>query len=126
MLSFNHYAYGAVIDWVYRNVAGLAPDPASPGYRRVIVAPLPGEGIDWATALIDTALGALAIAWRINEEGTLVVDLDVPFGATAEFTAPVTPGSTVTANGEPGESRLALEHGHHRIEVTLPSIAAAA
>ncbi|MGZ4612828.1 MAG: alpha-L-rhamnosidase-related protein [Kineosporiaceae bacterium] len=35
MLSFNHYAYGAVIDWVYRTVAGIAPDPAAPGYRHV-------------------------------------------------------------------------------------------
>ena len=30
MLSFNHYAYGAVIDWVYRHVAGIAPDPEHP------------------------------------------------------------------------------------------------
>ena len=38
MLSFNHYAYGAVIDWVYRHVAGIAPDPTRPGYRHVIFA----------------------------------------------------------------------------------------
>ena len=38
---FNHYAYGAVIDWVYRHVAGLAPTPSAPGYRRVLVAPRP-------------------------------------------------------------------------------------
>src|SRR5690606_26450915 len=57
MLSFNHYAYGAMIDWVYRNVAGLAPDPEEPGYRRVIVAPRPAEGLTWAKAAIETSLG---------------------------------------------------------------------
>ena len=46
MLSFNHYAYGAVIDWVYRHVAGLAPDRARPGYRHVVIAPRPVVGID--------------------------------------------------------------------------------
>ena len=34
MLSFNHYAYGAVIDWMYRNLAGMAPDRGRPGYRQ--------------------------------------------------------------------------------------------
>ena len=46
MLSFNHYAYGAMIDWVYRTVGGLAPDPDDPGYRTVHVAPRPAEGLD--------------------------------------------------------------------------------
>ena len=46
MLSFNHYAYGAVVDWVYRTLAGLAPDPDAPGYRHVVLAPRPVAGID--------------------------------------------------------------------------------
>ena len=51
MLSFNHYAYGAVIDWVYRNVAGLAPDLDRPGYRHVILAPKPVAGLKRAKAV---------------------------------------------------------------------------
>ena len=55
MLSFNHYAYGAVVDWIYRYVAGIGPTVERPGYRRVIVAPRPtvtdplGEGLDRVT-----------------------------------------------------------------------------
>ena len=45
MLSFNHYAYGAVIDWVYRHVAGLAPDRTQPGYAHVLIEPRPARGI---------------------------------------------------------------------------------
>ena len=57
MLSFNHYAYGAVIDWVYRHVAGIAPDPARPGYRTVIFAPQPAVGHRLGTGSVDSPYG---------------------------------------------------------------------
>ena len=57
MTSFNHYALGAVADWLHRTVAGLAP--AEPGYRRVRVAPRPGGGITWAKATLTTAHGEI-------------------------------------------------------------------
>ena len=65
MLSFNHYAYGAVIDWVYRNVGGIALDPANPGYREVILAPRPARGIDWARASVKSPFGRVSIEWRL-------------------------------------------------------------
>ena len=73
MLSFNHYAYGAVVDWVYRHVAGLAPDVREPGYRRVLMAPKPLAGMAWAHATVESAFGSVAIAWRI--EATVTVPL---------------------------------------------------
>ena len=48
MTSFNHYAFGAVADWMHRSVGGLAP--LEPGYRRILVAPQPGGGLTWAEA----------------------------------------------------------------------------
>ncbi|PTT70646.1 alpha-L-rhamnosidase, partial [Arthrobacter sp. HMWF013] len=48
MTSFNHYALGAVADWMHRSLAGLAP--AEPGYRKLLVRPRPGGGLDWAEA----------------------------------------------------------------------------
>src|SRR5204863_9466797 len=50
MNSFNHYAYGAVGDWMYRVVAGLNSDPAQPGYKHIIVRPQPGGGFTFARA----------------------------------------------------------------------------
>ena len=120
MLSFNHYAYGAMIDWVYRTVAGLAPDLGDPGYRTVHVAPRPAEGLDRAAASIETRLGRLAIDWHIDD-GVFDATLDVPFGARALLDLPVTDESTVTVDGAPASSELA--HGTHRIRVTAPAVA---
>jgi alpha-L-rhamnosidase len=79
MTSFNHYALGAVADWMHRVVAGLAPD--APGYRRVRFAPRPGGGLSEASARHRTPYGEASIAWRI-ESGELRVRVAVPVGAT--------------------------------------------
>ncbi|MER7395893.1 glycoside hydrolase family 78 protein [Streptomyces sp. NPDC000151] len=80
MTSFNHYALGAVADWIHRTVAGLAP--AEPGYRRLLVRPRPGGGLTWANAAHETPYGRAEIGWRIAED-TLRVDLLVPPHVTA-------------------------------------------
>jgi alpha-L-rhamnosidase len=122
MLSFNHYAYGAVVDWVYRHVAGIAPDRARPGYRQVLLAPKPGRGIDWANAAIETGYGRAAIGWRVDGD-TVVVDVELPFGTTGEFTAPATAASVVTVDGRPTGSVVRLEPGHHTVVVTSAAVA---
>ena len=66
MLSFNHYAYGAVVDWIYRYVGGIAPTVERPGYRRVVVAPRPATAITWAKASVESRLGPVSIDWRLN------------------------------------------------------------
>ena len=77
MLSFNHYAYGAVVDWIYRYVAGIAPTTEHPGYRRVIVAPRPAVSIDWARASVESRLGPVSIDWRLNGSD-LEIDSSAP------------------------------------------------
>ncbi|MGW0875463.1 family 78 glycoside hydrolase catalytic domain [Streptomyces sp. NPDC002740] len=80
MTSFNHYALGAVADWIHRTVAGLAP--AEPGYRRILVRPRPGGGLTWARAAHETPYGRAETGWRV-EGGLLLVDLLVPPNTTA-------------------------------------------
>ena len=122
MLSFNHYAYGAMVDWVYRTVAGLAPDLDHPGYRVVHVAPRPAEGLDHAAAHVDTRLGRLAIDWAVRDDA-MHIELTVPFGARALLDLPVTEASTVAVDGgEPGAPPTELGHGVHRLVVTEPSV----
>ncbi|AQX17194.1 hypothetical protein BCR15_07710 [Tessaracoccus lapidicaptus] len=115
MLSFNHYAYGAMIDWVYRTLAGLAP--AEPGYRTVLVAPRPTAAITWAEASIETAFGPVAIAWRLSGD-TLDLDLTVPVGSTAVLDLPLTAGSRV--DGADGDT---LGPGTHHLTVYHPRVA---
>ncbi|MBW9111974.1 family 78 glycoside hydrolase catalytic domain [Microbacterium trichothecenolyticum] len=118
MISFNHYAYGAVIDWVYRNVAGLAP--AEPGYRVVRVAPRPAEQLRSARATIATGFGPLSSEWTLDDDDTLRLMLRVPFGSEARLDLPTTDASIVTVDGAPAPRRLS--HGEHRIIVSAASV----
>ncbi|MDH6220355.1 alpha-L-rhamnosidase [Streptomyces pseudovenezuelae] len=88
MTSFNHYALGAVADWLHRTVAGLAA--AEPGWRRLRIAPVPGGGLRWARAAHDTPYGRAEAGWRIEGDsaGTLVVETLVPPGIRAEVQLP--------------------------------------
>jgi alpha-L-rhamnosidase len=123
MLSFNHYAYGAVIDWVYRHVAGIAPDPACPGYRSVLFAPAPAVGIDWARGSVDGPYGIASIEWRIDDTGTLAADIELPFGSTGTFIAPVTSGSRINVDGAPADELTTFGPGRHHVTVSAPRIA---
>jgi alpha-L-rhamnosidase len=91
MTSFNHYALGAVADWLYKVVAGIRP--ASPGYARVRLQPTPGPGLDWARAALDTRHGRVACGWR-RDGDTIEVEAAVPEGVEADVVLP--DGSTTT------------------------------
>jgi alpha-L-rhamnosidase len=122
MLSFNHYAYGAVIDWVYRHVAGLAPTLDAPGYRRVMVAPRPVRGIDWARAAIETAYGRVAIDWRLESDGPLRIELGLPFGVTGALDLPVSVNSRITVDGQASGPQATVGPGDHAIVVDDPCV----
>jgi alpha-L-rhamnosidase len=123
MLSFNHYAYGAVVDWIYRHLAGIAPDRARPGYRHVVFAPRPPSGVDWARAGINGPFGPTSIDWHIETSGELSVDIVLPFGTSGTFIAPATEISRVTCDGASSGHEVTLGPGPHRLSVTSPLIA---
>ena len=92
MTSFNHYALGAVADWLHRVVGGLAP--AEPGYRRLTVRPQPGGGLTSARARHRTPYGLVSCAWRIAT-GTMTVDVVIPPNTTARVTLPGRDGESI-------------------------------
>jgi alpha-L-rhamnosidase len=85
MTSFNHYAFGAIADWMHRAVAGLAP--LEPGYRRFAVAPLPLAGLDWAATEHETPYGRATVRWEADGEA-LVVRATVPPNTSAVVSLP--------------------------------------
>src|SRR3954468_3466517 len=85
MTSFNHYALGAVADWLHRTVAGLAP--AAPGYRRLLVRPEPTGHLTRAQARHRTPYGDAEAGWE-RGDGLLVLRVVVPVGATAVVHVP--------------------------------------
>jgi alpha-L-rhamnosidase len=115
MISFNHYAYGAVIDWVYRNVVGL--NSLAPGYEQVSIAPRPTKSIEWAKGSIDTGYGEYGINWKLDGS-KLHAKVTVPFGVQAKLNLPVSDASTILVNGEAKLNGEVLEHGEFDIDVT--------
>ena len=105
MTSFNHYAFGAVADWLHRVVAGLAP--AAPGYREIVVAPHPLPGLDFARTAHETPYGHASVGWE-RTGATIVVDAVVPANTTA----------TVRLPG--ADRALTVGSGTHRWEVAAP------
>jgi alpha-L-rhamnosidase len=108
MTSFNHYALGAVADWLHRVVAGLAP--LAPGYREVRFAPRPGGGLTRAAARHRSPYGMVGISWELVD-GTLTVDTELPTGTTG----------VLDLDGEPPQ---ALGPGKHRRTVTIAAATA--
>ena len=78
MNSFNHYAYGAVIDWVYGVAAGIKPLEA--GYKKVRIAPVPDKRLDWLRASLDTRHGQIRSEWRKKGKGFEYI-IDTPVEA---------------------------------------------
>ena len=85
MTSFNHYALGAVADWIHRFTGGLAP--AEPGYHRIEIHPQPGGGLTYTRARHLTPYGMAECAWKIDG-GKITVDIQVPANTTALVTLP--------------------------------------
>jgi alpha-L-rhamnosidase len=85
MTSFNHYALGAVADWLHRTVGGLAP--AEPGYRRLEIRPRPGGGLTHAAARHRTPYGLAESAWRLAG-GRFELEVLIPPNTSALVTLP--------------------------------------
>ncbi len=84
MNSFNHYAYGAVGDWLYSTVAGIKPDENHPGYKHIIFEPHPIKALKYAKARILTQYGEVVSSWEFKGDGNLCeFSFTVPEGATA-------------------------------------------
>ena len=86
MNSFNHYAYGAVGEWMYRVLAGLEIDETHPGYKRFIVQPHPGGGLTWARTDFISVYGKISVGWNLENKGTetaVTVKIHVPVNTQA-------------------------------------------
>ncbi|MBN1481884.1 alpha-L-rhamnosidase [candidate division KSB1 bacterium] len=87
MNSFNHYAYGAIGEWLYRVVAGLEIDEHNPGYKHTIIQPHPGGQLTSAKASVRSMYGTVASAWSINESA-MQLEVIIPANTTASVLLP--------------------------------------
>ncbi|MEI7735751.1 MAG: glycoside hydrolase family 78 protein [Ferruginibacter sp.] len=98
MNSFNHYAYGAIGDWMYRVSAGI--EIGSPGYKHILIQPHPNKKLKFAKASFESSYGTIASGWE-TKEGKLIVRVSIPANTTATVTLPVKDISVITENGVP-------------------------
>jgi alpha-L-rhamnosidase len=100
MNSFNHWAFGAVGEWIWRHLAGINPDEASPGYKHFIIAPRPGGDLTWAKAEYRSIRGPIASQWKLDGD-TFNLQVAVPPNTTATVYVRAKDASSVTEGGQP-------------------------
>ncbi|WP_413528940.1 family 78 glycoside hydrolase catalytic domain [Rahnella inusitata] len=124
MNSFNHYAYGAVGEWLYRVVAGIEADEQQPGFKHALISPLTGGGLDWVRAGYHSVYGEISVQWKVIGEDaqgkTLRLDVGIPANSTATISllaadsVPETDGVDFVRNA----TGLTAEVGSGRYQIT--------
>ncbi|MEC0169071.1 family 78 glycoside hydrolase catalytic domain [Paenibacillus graminis] len=87
MNSFNHYAYGAIGDFLYRHIAGIELDEAHPGYKEFVIKPQPGGDLTWAAAALETMYGRIRSEWSITSN-QMELSVSVPPNTSAALYLP--------------------------------------
>jgi alpha-L-rhamnosidase len=93
MNSFNHYSYGSIVEWMYRNAAGIQPVEDAPGFRRFRLKPQPHYLLKSLDAEFLSPAGKIISRWNINENGSVSFYFRIPFNTTAELVLPDTEGT---------------------------------
>ncbi len=97
MNSFNHYAYGAIGDWMYRVSAGI--ETGDPGYKHLIIQPHPSKKLSYSKASFEGAYGSVASGWE-RKENKIIVTVKIPANTTALIILPAGSASNVTESGK--------------------------
>jgi alpha-L-rhamnosidase len=100
MNSFNHYAYGAIGDWMYRVVAGIDTYEDGPGYHHIRIEPHPGGGLYYAAADLQTGYGRVGSHWSLSDD-SLTIDVVIPANTTATIYIPAPDGGRITEGDKP-------------------------
>ena len=105
MNSYNHYAYGSVVDWMYTKAAGIQYDESAPGYQKIFFRPVPDKRFGFVEASVDTVYGVVKSAWKYE-------------GDSIHFTVTVPPNTTAVFEA-PGGNQTELGSGTHQFQVVL-------
>jgi len=116
MNSFNHYAFGAIGEWLYRFVAGLDTDESKPGFKHIHLRPTPGGGLDYARATYMSMYGEIVSGWKIID-GNMHIEVTIPPNTTATIVLPNALQEQVTEHGvrlgDLRGVRIAALHEYH-------------
>jgi alpha-L-rhamnosidase len=102
MNSYNHYAFGSVVEWLYREVAGIDGDPAAPGFEKIVIHPHPDARLGNARAEYDSIRGKIVSEWSLDAAGALSVNVVIPANTMAKVILP----DGVTKEVGPGAHKI--------------------
>ncbi len=118
MNSLNHYAYGAIVEWMYRDMCGLNPAEEAPGCKKVTICPRPDRRIEKVSMSYRSAAGLYRIGWSFLDKDIIRFDFEIPFDATASVTLP----EGCVTKGDPSltyAGKFELEAGEYHFECRL-------
>ena len=126
MNSFNHFAFGAIGEWMFRVIGGIEMDPETPGWRHFLVRPRMGGGLTWSKASYKSINGEIAVSWKL-EGDRIQMSVTVPPNTWATVDVPTIDAASVTEGGKPiaaaegvtvggmvdGSQRLSVKSGRY-------------
>ncbi|HEX3025845.1 MAG TPA: family 78 glycoside hydrolase catalytic domain [Clostridia bacterium] len=118
MNSLNHYAYGAIVEWMYREMCGLNPTDDAPGFKKVKICPRPDQRIRQVSMSYQSATGLYKIGWNYLDENTVSFDFEIPFDAQAFITLPQG-GKVINGPTENENTEFKLETGKYHFDYQL-------
>jgi alpha-L-rhamnosidase len=135
MNSFNHWALGAVGEWVWRDLAGIHFDEERPGYQHFVVRPRPSEGLTWVKSEYDSIRGRIVSDWSVEGQ-QFTLHVRAPVNTTATVYLPAKDAASINESGKPldkvdsvkliriedGNAVLTIESGEYVFHATMPSM----
>ncbi len=105
MNSYNHYAFGSVVAWVYRSVAGIDTIPAAPGYREITIHPRMDSRVTKARGEYESVYGKIVTDWKNESGGPFFLEVTIPANTTAKIFLPMAGSGQVAQDGKPAKSK---------------------
>jgi alpha-L-rhamnosidase len=105
MNSYNHYAFGSVIAWVYRYAAGIDTLPNSPGFKEIVIHPHLDSRMTAARAEYDSIYGKIVSDWKGTDAGPFSLSVTVPANTSAKVFLPAIAGAQLTEDGNPVDAQ---------------------
>ncbi len=122
MNSLNHYSYGSIVEWMYRNLCGLKPLEDEPGFKKFIIRPEICGKFSFAEASLSSPMGMIRTRWELDEKGNPAMEITVPFNSEARLILDKALPETVEGGEAPAWSfgkeegaELILAAGEYRI-----------
>jgi alpha-L-rhamnosidase len=115
MNSYNHYAFGSVIAWVYRYAAGIDTTPEFPGFKEIVIHPHLDQRMESARAEYDSIYGKIVSDWKGTPAGPVSLQVTIPANTSAKVFLPIIAGTQITEGGNPIEAKE--DHGSYVVTV---------